>query len=466
MNYSLTFNDKDQSLYSLVYTSNQSNEMFDYYSNKFDRTYIWLDDNLQSIEQRFQSTISPNQWKYFSNADECQTFILCQQLQNNPKIYLLSSYSLAEQLFAYEHVSKIFVAYLYSNQNGIFSKWTNTFPVIRGIYKDFDALFEQFDFDITTNIELLPHHQKQQVNFDEISMKFRRNILLLFFCLKEIEDPLPISFYDTDQDGFRRHRVIIEILLKLPRTLEAKQEMIDELRRVSSDNDIVLKQINDFEQSYHSNAAIQWYTRDSFLYRLINRALRYEDIELIIKYRFFIIDLYQKLDELHQQIIHINNQSEQTITTYYRGQLIPSTELDQLKQHVGSLISINTFFSTTLSLDIALMFAGGSTSEGLTMNKPVIFCIEVSSSIENTRPYANINFYSDYEEEDEVLFAMGCVFSIEKIDSLSIYDTVQVVHLKMIDEKDLPQENISMDLSKLLPEQKFLSKKFDLSKRN
>ncbi len=234
--------------------------------------------------------------------------------------------------------------------------------------------------------------------------------------------------------------------------------MIDELRRVSYDNDIYLKQISDFEQNYHSNAAIQWYTRDGFLYRLINRALRYEDIEVIIKYRFFIIDLYQKLDELHQEIIHTSNQSEPTITTYYRGQLIPSTELEQLKRHVGSLISINTFFSTTLSLDIAMMFAGGSGIEGFTMNKPVIFCIEVDSSIENTRPYANINSYSDYEQEDEVLFAMGCVFTIEKIESLTIYDTVQVIHLKMVDEKELPQENISMDLSKILPEQKFLSK--------
>ncbi len=83
--------------------------------------------------------------------------------------------------------------------------------------------------------------------------------------------------------------------------------MIDELRRISSDNDIFLKQINDFEQNYHSNAAIEWYTRDSCLYRLINRALCYDDIELIIKYRFFIIDLYQKLNELHQQIIDLNN---------------------------------------------------------------------------------------------------------------------------------------------------------------
>jgi hypothetical protein len=242
--------------------------------------------------------------------------------------------------------------------------------------------------------------------------------------------------------------------------------MIDELRRVSSDNDIFLRQIDDFEQNYHSNAAIQWYTRDSFLYRLINRALRYEDIELIIKYRFFIIDLYQKLDELHQQIIHLNNQSEPTISTYYRGQLIPSNEIDQFKKHVGSLVSINTFFSTTLSFDIALMFAGTSTSEGITKNKPVIFCIEVESSIKHTRPYANINSYSAHEDEDEVLFALGSVFSIEKVYTLTIYDTVQVIHLKMIDEKDLPQENISMDLSQLLPEQRFLSKKLNFSGKN
>jgi len=283
-----------------------------------------------------------------------------------------------------------------------------------------------------------------------------------FFVLKENEDPLPISFFHTDQDGFKRHRVIIEILLKLPRTLEAKQEMIDELRRVSSDNDIFLKQINDFELNYHSNAAIQWYTRDSCLYRLINRALRYEDIELVIKYRFFIIDLYQKLDELHKQIINSNNYSEQTLLTYYRGQLMSSTEIDQFKQHIGTLISINTFFSTTSSLDIALMFAGGSTLEGITSNRPVIFSIEVNTLIKNTRPYANINFYSTYEEEDEVLFALGSVFSIEKVEFVSVNDNIQVIHLKLIDEKDLPQENMSIDISYLLPEQKILSKIFKI----
>ncbi|CAF1297409.1 unnamed protein product, partial [Didymodactylos carnosus] len=83
----------------------------------------------------------------------------------------------------------------------------------------------------------------------------------------------------------------------------------------------------------------------------------------------------------------------QTLLTYYRGQLMSSTEIDQFKQHIQSLISINTFFSTTSLLDIALMFAGGSSLEGITTNKPVIFSIEINSFTGNTRPYANVNFY-------------------------------------------------------------------------
>jgi hypothetical protein len=137
--------------------------MVNYYSNKSDRVYIWLDNEFPSIESRFQSIIYPNQWKYFSNAYECQTFILNQQLQYDPKVYLVSSYSLAEQLFTYEHVSKIYMAYIYCNQNEIFSKWINSFPMIRGIYKNIDSLFEKFELDITTNIESVSYQHKQQV---------------------------------------------------------------------------------------------------------------------------------------------------------------------------------------------------------------------------------------------------------------------------------------------------------------
>src|SRR5690606_12904106 len=97
-----------------------------------------------------------------------------------------------------------------------------------------------------------------------------------------------------------------------------------------SDNNVIfIRQINDFDQNYHSNAAIQWYTRDTCLYRLINRATRSGDINSILKYRFFIIDLYQKLGELHDQIIAASDYSGEKYLAYYRGQSMSSAELDQ-----------------------------------------------------------------------------------------------------------------------------------------
>ncbi|CAF3560993.1 unnamed protein product [Adineta steineri] len=417
---------KNNSSYSLPYSSHQSNEIVNYYSNKSDRTFIWLDNTIYSIENRFQELIYPDQWKYFSNIYDCEAFILKQKLQYNTKIYLFTTCNLAEQLFAYEHVSKIYAAYLSFNQNEIYPTWINNFPIIRGIYQNFDSLYEQFSYDITTNIELVPFHNQEQKN----------------------EDLLPISFLDTAGKGFERYRILTDILLKLPRTLEAKQEMIDELERTSNGN--FSQQIQDFERNYHSNDAIQWYTRESFVYRTINQILRYDDISLAIKYRFFITDLYEKLSELHNQIIQSNDFSEQPIITCYRGQLMQLSEINQFKQNVGKHIAINTFFSTSQSLDIALMFAGGSKFENTTSLKSIIFSIEVDPSIQNTRPYAHINSYSSYTDEDEVLFALCSVFRIEKFSMLSVNDNIPVIHLKMIDESELPP--ISIDIPNLIPE--------------
>lgn len=234
--------------------------------------------------------------------------------------------------------------------------------------------------------------------------------------------------------------------------------MLEQLRLECSNDKISLKQIDEFEQEYHSNAAIQWYTRDTYLYRLINHALRCEDTESIIKYRFFIVDLYQKIDELYQQMREQINYSEATLLTYYRGQVLSTSEVERFKKNIGGLVSFNTFFSTSLSLDIALMFAGNSSLEGGPSEQPVLFCIEIDSSIENTRPYANIDLFSVNEDEDEVLFSMGSVFRVVNVDYLPNNEAIQVINLTMVDENDIPKENVSTDLIELFPEHKSLGK--------
>jgi hypothetical protein len=59
--------------------------------------------------------------------------------------------------------------------------------------------------------------------------------------------------------------------------------------------------IEEFAQEYDSSKAIYWYTKDSFVYRDINMALRTDNILIIYKFRFIIQDIYRQLKTLYEQ---------------------------------------------------------------------------------------------------------------------------------------------------------------------
>ena len=84
--------------------------------------------------------------------------------------------------------------------------------------------------------------------------------------------------------------------------------------------------VREFEKDYRSDKALWWYTRDSFLYRMLNKALRVQNIDLLFLLRFVIGDIYQQL----KQVMSID-------------------ELNTLRQSIDNLISINSFFSTSLN---------------------------------------------------------------------------------------------------------------------
>jgi hypothetical protein len=49
--------------------------------------------------------------------------------------------------------------------------------------------------------------------------------------------------------------------------------MIDSCRQYYQSNIKELKSIDEFEQEYQSNEAIDWYLKKTFLYRMVNKAL-------------------------------------------------------------------------------------------------------------------------------------------------------------------------------------------------
>ncbi|CAF3741192.1 unnamed protein product [Rotaria sp. Silwood1] len=138
----------------------------------------------------------------------------------------------------------------------------------------------------------------------------------------------------NDQATFMWFQLLFEILLQMPQTIDSKNEMMHECLLNYENDQIEKNKILEFQQIYSSDTCIRWYTRDTFLYLLVNRALRTQNINDIFKYRFYIKDLYQQLESLSA----ITNESNITIPTMYHGQMISREELQKLQDNSNGFI--------------------------------------------------------------------------------------------------------------------------------
>ncbi|CAF2678496.1 unnamed protein product [Rotaria sp. Silwood2] len=136
------------------------------------------------------------------------------------------------------------------------------------------------------------------------------------------------------------------------------------LRDISNNNCLFIDDANEFQRIIEkmkreqrkilvviSESVNDWYIKDSFVYRLINRAFRTEDITLWYLFRYFVIDLCKQLEKVHTQ------QNNQKPFTVYRGQSTMSTnELKKLRSNPDCQIATNGFFSTSKDKSVARQF--------------------------------------------------------------------------------------------------------------
>ncbi|CAF1453616.1 unnamed protein product [Adineta steineri] len=133
-------------------------------------------------------------------------------------------------------------------------------------------------------------------------------------------EPLFTRFLIDQNSSFLAFQLLTDIMLRLHQTDFARQEMI-EMCRLKYENSLTdLDKINEFERSYQHSQAIEWYTTNSFLYRLLHQALIMEDIDTIFKLRYYIYDLHNQLVQLRTSYLD-TLPSDQRILTLYRGQL-------------------------------------------------------------------------------------------------------------------------------------------------
>ncbi|CAF1297328.1 unnamed protein product [Adineta steineri] len=197
------------------------------------------------------------------------------------------------------------------------------------------------------------------------------------------------------------------VLMAMPKTTASKQMMLDKCRDFYRGNLKELANISEFELTYKSTEAIPWYTKESFVYKFINKALRTEDVEVLYHFRFYIIDLCKQLEEKFEHL----KAKQKGVLKLYRGLKIALTEIKNFEENIGNLISTNGYLSTSNLHSVAYEFATKpSNREGVVC---ALFEYQVDLNLVKKIVIADIAEYSAFPEEAEMLVDIGASFRIE-----------------------------------------------------
>ena len=354
--------------------------------NLEDLTLLWLDSNIDdscdSLHTQSQLDELSNCVLLYTDCDLCINYI---QTITREKIFLIISDKIWQpfgpQIHSFKTITAIFI---FCDDHKVHDPILDRYSKVIGIF--------------TNQHDLLQSIRKSK----RIVLK-----QTLGFNVLEYQTQRSTRDVSKDSGSFIWFQVLIDILKKITHSDRSKRDMLDKCKQYYALNEPEMKKIEQFELTYTKDKAIEWYTRDAFVYRLVNKAFRTEDFELLYVFRFFIIDLCSQLE---QEWRHVCTERPEKFILY-RGQRMFTEEFNKLTNSVGNVISTNGFFSTTRDIRVALEFLAPPADD----QKTILFEIQVARLL-RTVVFADIDEYSQMEGEQEVLFNLGSVFKINDVN--------------------------------------------------
>ncbi|CAF1431777.1 unnamed protein product [Adineta ricciae] len=337
---------------------------------------IWLDANVDNsienvvIQNQLRSIV--NYLKTFQDATECENYI--RSMLDGDRVLFIVSGRLGQYIVPRIHkLRQILAIYVFCCREQDHKEWAKKFTKVKGLFTKKQDLISSIQSD-----------------------RGRR---------KQGDEPILFSVQGqstSELNGqFVHSQIFIDILLRIKPTQEDRDELNFLLHKIYKGNASELAIVKEFDEKYRADDALWWYTRESFVYRLLNKALRVQNIDILFLFRFFIIDLQQQLAK-YRCTMPIR---------LYRGQKMCKDEVQMLRNSIGRFVSFNSFLSTSTDSSVAHKFLMQTSGEG----ERVLFQIDADPTI-STKPFADITQRSHFCNEKEVLIMLGSIFRI--IDSL------------------------------------------------
>ncbi|CAF1425373.1 unnamed protein product [Rotaria magnacalcarata] len=378
---------------------------------------IWLDANLDESNEFYHDSliklrrIAKIIYTY-NLMDKCVDFF---SRTKHEKVFMIVSGTLGQEIVPRLHpVPRLAAVYIYCQNRLKHAQWSKKWMKVKGVYTDLTPIYESLKLDMryydrnSSEFNFAPTGDILNLKLNQLEPSFMYTRLL-----KEIILKLKLKLDEQYREDFAKY------------CREMKSEIFEMIDQPEPESEY-LKTIAKFESEYIASNAVWWYSRHTFIYKLVNKILRNQTVRYIIKMSFFIRDLHEQIQLLYNK----QCRGYKKEFTVYRGLVVSKNDLEKMNR--SALIGFNGFLSTSRCIRIALNFTYGARMEA--GETPILFTIEIDPS-ERMVPFADVERCSDFANEKEVLFSMHAVFRIVE-NEFDKNKKIQVVTLKPTSEDD------------------------------
>ncbi|CAF2820388.1 unnamed protein product [Rotaria sp. Silwood2] len=204
--------------------------------------------------------------------------------------------------------------------------------------------------------------------------------------------------------------------------------MVNICRAYYVENTIENGNIDEFEIKYTQDQAVAWYTKSTFIYKMLKKTLRLFDLNKLYAFAFYICDLQKQLENWHY--------TPSKTFFVYRGLTMSLINIAQLQANVRNLVASNGFLSTSRTREIAMNYAR---KQGI-LEQSDNFCnvlleIEIGTDVSSSCIFADAAHISDFPEEQEILFSIGTIFRLNEV-SLPSQTGIYIVKMKTANSEE------------------------------
>lgn len=363
---------------------------------------IWIDDHTISVDlyQEIRKSVARVLYTIHSRDFDSYLHYMKQNVTAGTVVSLVVHNRFIDRLLtAYlPHVVSIYAL------GGKYSfRWVNT--KVRDVFDRYDFKYiskklredfeNHFNQQWSMGISIFQRNTEIQRNYGELS---RQNVQFMWYQL------------------------LVKILTQMPSNAHSKDDMLQHSFLNYKEDTTVTDfktyemHMHEFKRHYTPKEAIKWFTRDSFAYRLLNKACRTSNIDLMFVFRCLIRDVFIALKELDLR----QKQKDRRPFTVYRGTTITQEELELLQRNSGNLISRHQFLSTTVDKAVAAVFIDGITTTAENNELGILEEIYIDPTNCQTTNYADVSHYGHIPDEGEILISIGSVFRVKSISKINV----------------------------------------------